>query len=301
MRLPKALNPRLKKQLIMRFGVYEKVMPIETTPSRIVPDHIIRPDYISSNKVYSPKHPEIKDAEQIQGMRRSCKLASNVLLQVEKIIKPGVTTDDIDEFVHNKTIDAGAYPSPLHYMGFPKSVCTSVNNVAVHGIPDLRPLQNGDIINVDITVFFKGYHGDCSKTFLVGDVDNKGLELVGITEECLDMAIKLCGPGVPFCSIGNTISKYVKRRGFTVLPAFTGHGIGSYFHGPPDIYHSLNCYPGLMKPGMTFTIEPVISQGSELTVILEDGWTAVTEDSARAAQVEHTVLITEDGVDILTK
>ncbi|XP_049875524.1 methionine aminopeptidase 1D, mitochondrial isoform X2 [Pectinophora gossypiella] len=307
MRVPKALNPRIQKQLLMRFGVYEKVWPVETTPSRIVPEHIERPDYVAkTQKLIIPKKPEIKDVNQLRGMRRSCKLAANILAQVENLVKPGVTTDDIDELVHNLSIEAGAYPSPLHYKGFPKSVCTSVNNVAVHGIPDLRPLENGDIINVDITVFFKGFHGDCSKTFLVGDVDDKGLQLVGVTEESLEIAIKACGPDVPFYEIGAHISRHAKRNRLTVLPAFIGHGIGQYFHGPPEIYHfydryTPHRYPGLMQPGMTFTIEPVLSHGGELTLVLEDGWTAITEDGSRAAQAEHTILVTENGAEILTK
>ncbi|XP_045448806.1 methionine aminopeptidase 1D, mitochondrial isoform X2 [Melitaea cinxia] len=301
MRFPKALSPRLQKQLLKRFGVYEKVMPVETTPSRWVPDHIDKPDYIIGKTLNTRISPEIKDNEQIQGMRNSCNVAANVLRIIQPFILPGVTTDDIDELVHTLTLEAKAYPSPLHYKGFPKSVCTSVNNVAVHGIPDLRPLQNGDIVNVDITVFYNGYHGDCSKTFLIGDVDDRGLELVNVTEDCLNEAIKICGPGVPFCDIGLRIHRIAKRNRLSVLPAFVGHGIGKYFHGPPEIYHTLNRYPGLMKPGMTFTIEPVLSHGSENTVLLEDGWTVITEDGARAAQAEHTVLITEDGAEILTK
>ncbi|CAG4978197.1 unnamed protein product [Parnassius apollo] len=286
----------------MRFGVYDKVLPNETTPSRTVPDHILKPEYVTLNSFNKmPKAPEIKDNVQIKGMKESCSLAASILNSLHTFIKPGVTTDDIDEFIHTLIVEAGAYPSPLHYKGFPKSVCTSVNNVAVHGIPDLRPLLDGDIINVDITVFFKHYHGDCSKTFFVGNVDDKGKHLVSVTEECLNLAIKCCGPNVPFCEIGTTIYRHAKRNRLTVLPAFVGHGIGQYFHGPPDIFHTLNRYPGLMKPGMTFTIEPVLSHGNENTVLLEDGWTVVTEDGARTAQVEHTVLITDDGAEILTK
>ncbi|XP_045780597.1 methionine aminopeptidase 1D, mitochondrial isoform X2 [Maniola jurtina] len=286
---------------IKRFGVYDKVLPVETTPSRLVPDHIVKPDYVTNKLVFVTKKPEIKDEDQIKGMRCSCTLASNILKKIHPFIQPGVTTDEIDELVHTLSIEAGAYPSPLHYKGFPKSVCTSVNNVAVHGIPDLRPLKNGDIVNVDITVFLNGYHGDCSKTFLVGDVDDQGLHLVHATEECLMQAISICGPDVPFCDIGMRIHRVAKKNKLTVLPAFVGHGIGKYFHGPPDIYHTINHYPGLMKPGMTFTIEPVLSHGKENTVMLDDGWTVVTEDGSRAAQEEHTVLVTKDGTEILTK
>ncbi|XP_073957845.1 methionine aminopeptidase 1D, mitochondrial isoform X2 [Choristoneura fumiferana] len=305
MELPKKLLGSLNqfwKTNVLRFGVYDKVFPVETTPSRPVPDHIEKPEYVLQNvPLVLPEKPEVKDVNQLRGMRRSCKLASNILAQVHKSICPGITTDEIDELVHFLTVEAGAYPSPLHYKGFPKSVCTSVNNVAVHGIPDLRPLQDGDIVNVDITVYFKGFHGDCSKTFPVGKVDDRGLQLIEVTEECLNIAVKTCGPGVPFSEIGMMIFRHSRKNGLTVLPAFIGHGIGQYFHGPPDIYHTLNRYPGQMEPGMTFTIEPVLSHGSKHTLILKDGWTVVTEDGSRAAQAEHTILVTKDGAEILTK
>ncbi|KAG6453194.1 hypothetical protein O3G_MSEX008016 [Manduca sexta] len=293
---------RFWRRSVKKFGKYDKVSPVDTTPSRTVPNHIERPNYLSKSKqVTVPSLPEIKDDNQLEGMRRSCKLASSILNQLHNFVQPGITTDDIDEFIHNLIIEAGAYPSPLHYKGFTKSICTSVNNVVVHGIPDLRPLENSDIVNVDITVFSKGFHGDCSKTFLVGDVDDRGIQLVSVTEECLDMAINICGPEVPFREIGARIQRHAKSKGLTVIPAVIGHGIGEYFHGPPDIYHTRNKYPGVMKPGMTFTIEPVLTHGNENVVLLEDGWTVVTEDGSRAAQVEHTVMITEDGVQILTK
>ncbi|CAG9791206.1 unnamed protein product [Diatraea saccharalis] len=301
MRTPKALNPRIQNRLLNRFGVYELVFPGNTTPSRTVPGHIASPNYISEQLPTLPKKPEIKDAKKLEGMRRSCTLAYGILRSVQSVIKPGTTTDEIDEFVHNLCIKAEAYPSPLQYKGFPKSVCTSVNNVVVHGIPDLRPLENGDIVNVDITVFYKGFHGDCSKTFPVGDVDDRGLQLIQVTEECLEIATRTCGPNVPFCELGRKIYGHARRNGLSVLPAFVGHGIGEYFHGPPEIYHSKNRYPGLMKPGMTFTIEPVLSHGSVNTILLEDGWTVITEDGSRAAQSEYTILVTEDGAEILTQ
>ncbi|XP_028041387.1 methionine aminopeptidase 1D, mitochondrial isoform X3 [Bombyx mandarina] len=251
---------------VKKFGIYEKVLPVETTPSRVVPDTIERPDYLARGKQLTlPCLPEIKDDNQLNGMRTSCKLASTILSQVQNFIKPGVTTDDIDQLVHSLIIKAGAYPSPLHYKGFPKSICTSVNNVAVHGIPDLRPLSDGDIVNVDIT------------------------------------GIGTCGPGVPFSEIGASIQRHARKNGLTVIPSIVGHGIGQYFHGPPDIYHIRNRYPGVMKAGMTFTIEPVVSHGTQNTVLLDDGWTILTEDGSRTSQIEHTVLITNDGVEILTK
>ena len=193
------------------------------------------------------------------------------------------------------------YSIKIFNFQFPKSVCTSVNNVVCHGIPDDRPLEDGDIINVDITVFLDGVHGDCSETFLVGNVDESGQKLVQVAKESMEVGVKACGPGVEFRTIGAVIQSHAESQGFQVVPAFTGHGIGSFFHGPPDIYHMQNLYPGRMKPGVTFTVEPAISEGSHEIVILEDGWTAVTSDNSRSAQFEHTVLITESGVEILTE
>lgn len=181
--------------------------------------------------------PEIKTPEQIQRMRESCILAATILKSCQKLAVEGVTTDEIDRFVHNETVKANAYPSPLRYAGFPKSVCTSVNNVACHGIPDNRKLMDGDIINIDITVFFNGYHGDCSKTYLVGNVDERGKHLVQSNEECLNKAIGLCAPGIPFNLIGGFCESFAKLCKLKVIPAFIGHGIGSYFHGPPEILH----------------------------------------------------------------
>lgn len=190
--------------------------------------------------------PEIKTPEQIQRMRDSCILAGNILKACEKLAVEGITTDEIDRFVHHETIKANAYPSPLRYAGFPKSVCTSVNNVACHGIPDDRKLMDGDIINIDITVFLNGYHGDCSKTYLVGNVDERGRHLVRSNEECLNQAIRLCGPGAPFNVIGGFCESFAKLCKLKVIPAFIGHGIGSYFHGPPEIMHFSKSLPNVI-------------------------------------------------------
>lgn len=280
------------------FGSYNIVQPGYVSNERPVPDHIKRPAY--SDPPLGPSEPEIKTSAEIKQMKESCRLARFILDSVGKYIKVGITTDEIDAFVHNLTIENNAYPSPLNYRGFPKSVCTSVNNVACHGIPDDRPLQDGDIINVDITVYHNGFHGDCSAMYLIGNVDEAGRALVKATEQALESAISICRPGEYFCNIGHEVEYVARKTGFTIVPCFTGHGIGSYFHGPPDIFHCYNDYPGKMQAGMTFTIEPVLAQGSQEIVILEDGWTAVTLDNGRAAQCEHTVLITPDGVSVLT-
>ncbi|GFT34115.1 methionine aminopeptidase 1D, mitochondrial [Nephila pilipes] len=218
----------------------------------------------------------------------------------EVILKIGVTTDELDAVAHSACISFGAYPSPLNYSGFPKSICTSVNNIACHGIPDSRKLKNGDIISVDVSVFYKGFHGDCAATYLVGNVDDKAKRLVEVAALCLQKAIDICRHEQPFCAIGKIISNVAQSHGFSVIPAFCGHGIGSIFHGPPSILHFDNNEKGQMLKGMIFTIEPVICEGNPDILILEDGWTATTEDYSRSAQFEHTILITQNGAEILT-
>ncbi|GLH13316.1 Methionine aminopeptidase [Gryllus bimaculatus] len=234
-------------------------------------------------------------------MRRTCRLARRLLDELRPLAKVGTTTAQLNDELWRQAINAGAYPSPLNYRGFPRSICTSVNNVAVHGIPDNRPLCDGDIVTVDVTVYFDGVHGDCADTFLIGNVDEPGQALVKAAYMCRDAGISVCKSGVPFSAIGGAIENAAAISKVTVVPAFVGHGIGSYFHGPPDIYHFAHGFPGMMEEGMTFTIEPVVAQGTEEVVILEDGWTAVMLDDGRAAQAEHTVLITENGFEILTQ
>ncbi|KAJ8282439.1 hypothetical protein COCON_G00049580 [Conger conger] len=278
------------------------VRPAVVHPAYTVPKHIMRPDYVTTGTVPDwADYIEIKDEDQIQGLRRACQLARHILLLAGRSLKVGMTTDEIDFIVHQEAIRHNAYPSPLRYGGFPKSVCTSVNNVVCHGIPDSRPLQGGDIINIDVTVYLEGYHGDTSETFLIGDVDEQGRRLVEAARRCRDEAIATCGPGAPLCIIGNTISQIADSYGFQVCPYFIGHGIGSYFHGHPEIWHHANDNDMLMEEGMAFTIEPILMEGSSKFKILKDKWTAVSMDDMRSAQFEHTVVITSDGVEILTE
>ncbi|XP_064608219.1 methionine aminopeptidase 1D, mitochondrial-like [Liolophura sinensis] len=273
----------------------------EVSPQRAVPDSVPKPNYASSGYSEEPRTDiEIKTSEQIETLRTSCSLARHILTIAGEAVKVGVTTDEIDELVHDLCISHKAYPSPLNYHGFPKSVCTSVNNVACHGIPDSRRLEDGDIINIDVTVFYNGYHGDCSETFCVGNVDEGGRRLVNIARKCRDEAISVCKDGARFSDIGCKISEIAETRGFTVMSMFCGHGIGQYFHGPPDIIHVAHEDSAVMKEGMTFTVEPVISAGGGKICILEDGWTAMSVDQSRSAQFEHTILITKDGSEILT-
>ncbi|XP_028836892.1 methionine aminopeptidase 1D, mitochondrial [Denticeps clupeoides] len=278
------------------------VRPAVVRPAYDVPKHIKRPEYVFSSSVPEwADYVEIKDEEQIQGLRRACQLARHILLLAGRSLRVGMTTDEIDFIVHQESVRHNAYPSPLHYGGFPKSVCTSVNNVLCHGIPDSRPLQNGDIINIDVTVYLDGYHGDTSETFLLGSVDAVGRKLVEVARQCRDKAVAACKPGQPLCIIGNTISDVAKSHGFRVCPYFIGHGIGSYFHGHPEIWHHANDNDLEMEEGMAFTIEPILMEGTAEFKILKDKWTAVSVDNKRSAQFEHTVVITADGVEILTK
>ncbi|XP_028988796.1 methionine aminopeptidase 1D, mitochondrial [Betta splendens] len=278
------------------------VRPATVKPPNAVPEHIVRPDYVRSRLVPEwPDYIEIKDQEQVEGLTRACQLARHVLLLAGRSLKVGMTTDEIDFIVHQETIRHNAYPSPLQYGGFPKSVCTSVNNVVCHGIPDSRQLQNGDIINIDVTVYLDGYHGDTSETYLVGQVNEVGQRLVETARLCRDEAIAVCKPGAQLCVIGNTISEIANAGGFQVCPYFIGHGIGSHFHCHPEIWHHANDNDMTMEEGMAFTIEPIIMEGSVEFKILKDKWTAVSVDDKRSAQFEHTVVITADGVDILTQ
>ncbi|XP_066597864.1 uncharacterized protein [Prorops nasuta] len=284
-----------------KFGKYEVVRPWQVSDQNTVPAYIPHPPYSKYMQLNKGLlKPEIKNENQIQCMRDSCDMAKEVLSQAKQFIKPGVTTDFLNDKIHEMIISNGAYPSPLNYRGFPKSICTSINNVACHGIPDNRPLLEGDTLNIDITVYLNGYHGDCSDMFVVGKADEEANRLINITDLCLWEAIKTCKPNENFSSIGNIIEDTARKHGFNVIPALMGHGIGNYFHGPPDVLHFANNKPGKMQPGMTFTIEPCLTQGDVEVEILEDGWTVVTVDEARTAQIEHTILITQNGCDVLT-
>eukprot|EP01121_Diplochlamys_sp_Union-15-3_P003641 TRINITY_DN13583_c0_g1_i1.p1 TRINITY_DN13583_c0_g1~~TRINITY_DN13583_c0_g1_i1.p1 ORF type:complete len:229 (+),score=33.21 TRINITY_DN13583_c0_g1_i1:496-1182(+) len=216
--------------------------------------------------------------------------------------KPGVTTDEIDRVVHESIIERGAYPSPLNYKGFPKSCCTSLNEVICHGIPDSRELQDGDICNVDISVFYDGCHGDLNETWLIGNVDEKYKKLVQATYECLELAIQIVKPGELFRNVGNVISKHARQNGFSVVRNYCGHGIGRLFHSAPSVPHyGKNKAFGFMKPGHVFTIEPMINEGVWKDTLWPDGWTSTTVDGKRSAQFEHTLLVTPDGCEVLTK
>ncbi|EGD78862.1 methionine aminopeptidase 1D [Salpingoeca rosetta] len=291
-----------------RVSGYEKIAaPGEVSPRRVVPDDIEKPSYVRALIARAADmHTTQSRIKPLQGemlgrMRDAGRLAADTLAYTASHIAPGVTTDALDELAHEFIVSAGAYPSPLGYMGFKKSICTSVNNVIVHGVPDDRELQEGDIINIDVTVFLNGVHGDTSRTFAVGAVDRSAERLIEGAEKALHDAIATCGPGVPYCAIGEAVEAVADFYRLSICPYFIGHGIGPSFHAPPAVLHYYNDEDYVMKPGHVFTIEPALNEGSPEFRILADEWTAVTLDGQRSAQAEHTVLITEEGVEVLTR
>ncbi|EED95173.1 predicted protein [Thalassiosira pseudonana CCMP1335] len=237
-------------------------------------------------------------------MRIAGRAAREVLDLAGREVRPGITTDEIDRIVHEATLARGGYPSPLNYHNFPKSCCTSVNEVICHGIPDDRPLEKGDIVNIDITCYVNGYHGDCSEMFVVGGeeaADAKARHLLQATYDCWVKALNFVKPGNDYKDIGAIIEDHVVAEGFNTVKSFCGHGIGSVFHTNPNILHYRNSEPaGKMAPGHTFTIEPMICEGEASYLMWPDDWTATTRDGGRSAQFEHTLLITKDGVEALT-
>jgi methionyl aminopeptidase len=279
----------------------ERLQPGHVSPVRTVPDTIARPDYAITGELVRRPEPRVKSPDVIDRMRRAGRAAAEVLAEGAAAVAPGVTTDEIDAIVHQAYIDRGGYPSTLHYRGYPKSLCTSVNEVICHGIPDDRPLRDGDIVNLDVTIFLDGVHGDTSATFLVGKVDPESQRLVRVTRECLDAGIAAVQPGQPFNEIGRAIESHAREAGYEVVRAFVAHGIGEQFHTDLQIPHYFD--PRFTTPietGMVFTIEPMISMGTGQHRIWDDDWTAVTADGSRTAQFEHMVLVTDTGVEVLT-
>uniref|UniRef100_A0A914I1Q5 Methionine aminopeptidase n=1 Tax=Globodera rostochiensis TaxID=31243 RepID=A0A914I1Q5_GLORO len=278
---------------------------------RAVPEHFQRPDYATHPEGVSLEERNAKNSGQIRvltedeqlGIRLAAKLGREVLDEAARAIAAGVTTDEVDRVVHEACLERECYPSPLGYYKFPKSCCTSVNEVICHGIPDKRALVNGDICNVDVTVFHRGFHGDLNETFLVGDaVSEEKRKLIAVTYECICQAIDIVRPGVKFREIGNVIQKHANANGFSVVRRYCGHGIHRLFHTAPNVPHyAKNKTVGVMKAGNAFTIEPMINAGSYDDDQWPDGWTAVTKDGRPSAQFEQTMLVTETGCDVLTE
>ncbi|KAI0184220.1 methionine aminopeptidase [Xylaria flabelliformis] len=288
-------------------GSLRPVYPL--SEKRTVPKDIPWPDYAENgypkSEMYLNRNKfDILDAKGQEAMRKVCRIGREVLDIVAAEIKPGVTTDYLDEICHKATIERKSYPSPLNYNHFPKSFCTSVNEVICHGIPDQRVLLDGDIINLDVSVYHGGYHADLNETYYVGDkakADPDSVRVVEAARECLDEAAKLIKPGTLIREFGNAIEKHAKSMNCSVIRTYCGHGVNTHFHSPPNIPHyAKNKAVGECKPGMTFTIEPMIALGKYRDVTWPDNWTSTTIDGKRTAQFEHTFLVTETGVEVLT-
>ncbi len=275
--------------------------PGRVSPTRPVPPAIERPEYVGRPQPTPYLGPEVKDAETIEAMRVAGRIAAQALQEVGRNVAPGVTTDRLDAVGHEFLCDHGAYPSTLGYRGFPKSLCTSLNEVICHGIPDSTVVQDGDIVNIDITAYIGGVHGDTNATFLAGDVDEQSRLLVERTEEATLRAIRAVAPGRTLNVVGRVIESYAKRFGYGVVRDFTGHGIGTSFHSGLIVPHYDDPAVSLvLETGMTFTIEPMLTLGTINYEIWDDGWTVVTQDRKRTAQFEHTILVTQTGSEILT-
>jgi len=271
------------------------------SPPRPVPASIPAPEYVGRPGPARFTGSEVKDEQTIARMRVAGRLAAAALVEVGRHVSPGVTTDELDRIGHEFLVQRGAYPSTLGYKGFPKSLCTSVNEVVCHGIPDSTVLSDGDIVNVDITAYVDGVHGDTDATFLVGEVAEEDRLLVERTEEALRRAIAAVRPGRPVSVIGRVIESYAKRFGYGVVREFTGHGIGTAFHSGLVIPHYDDPRADrVIEEGMTFTIEPMLNLGTAQWRMWDDGWTVVTADGRRSAQFEHTILVTDGPPEILT-
>jgi methionyl aminopeptidase len=275
--------------------------PGQISPRRAVPASIPRPEYVDKPAPTPYSGPEVKDADTIERMRRAGRLAAQARDLVGAHVAPGVTTDELDRIGHEFLCDHGAYPSTLGYRGFPKSLCSSVNEVICHGIPDSTVVEDGDIVNIDITAFINGVHGDTNATFLAGDVDEETRLLVERTHEAMMRGINAVKPGRRLNVIGRVIESYAKRFGYGVVRDFTGHGIGTSFHSGLIVPHyDTPLYDDEIQVGMTFTIEPMLNLGTHEWVMWDDGWTVATRDGRRSAQFEHTLLVTPTGAEILT-
>ncbi|MFS0700513.1 type I methionyl aminopeptidase [Cellulomonas sp. 179-A 4D5 NHS] len=278
------------------------LVPGTVSPRRDVPPSIARPEYVGRPGPAPYTGSDVVDPETVERIRVAARIAAQALEEVGRHVAPGVTTDELDRVGHEFLLDHHAYPSTLGYRGFPKSLCTSVNEVVCHGIPDSTVLLEGDLVNVDITAYVGGVHGDNNATFGVGELDEESALLVERTREALARAIKAVVPGREINVIGRVIEKYAQRFGYGVVRDYTGHGVGEAFHTGLVVphYDAAPAYATVIEPGMVFTIEPMLNLGTPDWVLWDDGWTVVTADGRRSAQFEHTLLVTETGTEILT-
>lgn len=269
--------------------------------SRTVPGEIVKPPYAATGDPGPSVSSLVRADDELEAMRKAGAIAAEVLIHAGSFVEPGITTDKIDEIVHTESVRRGAYPSPLNYRGFPKSVCTSVNEVICHGIPDSRPLLDGDIINIDVTVFVDGVHGDNSCTFLVGDVDEHSRRLVAETYVSMMEGIKTVRNGSRVNEIGKAIERHARAHDLGVVREFIGHGVGTEFHSDLQIPHYYDPKSNTeLLTGMTFTVEPMLTLGDPSLYLWEDEWTALTMDGRRSAQFEHTLVVTDSGYELLT-
>ncbi len=278
------------------------LVPGTVSPRRPVPPSIPRPEYVDRPAPAPYDGPEVKDAETVERMRVAGRVAAQALQEVGRHVAPGVTTDELDRVGHEFLLDHGAYPSTLGYRGFPKSLCTSVNEVVCHGIPDSTVLREGDLCNIDVTAFLGGVHGDTNATFAAGEPDPESRRLLEHAEAAMWRGIRAALPGRQLNVVGKVIEAYARRHGLGTVHEFTGHGIGPSFHSGLVVPHhdAAPEHAELIEVGMTFTVEPMITLGTRHWRMWDDGWTVVTADGRRTAQFEHTVLVTEDGPEVLT-
>jgi methionyl aminopeptidase len=278
------------------------LIPGVISPERAVPASIPRPEYVGKKRPARSDDPWVQTPEIIEGMRVASRIAAQALQAGGEAVKPGVTTDEVDRVVHEFLVDHGAYPSTLGYKGFLKSCCTSLNEVICHGIPDSTVIQQGDIVNIDVTAYIGGVHGDTNATFIAGEAAEEDQLLVERTREATMRAIKAVRPGRELNVVGRVIESYAKRFGYGVVRDFTGHGIGTAFHSGLIVphYDAAPGYATVIEEGMTFTIEPMLNLGTEAWDLWSDKWTVATRDHRRSAQFEHTLLVTDTGAEILT-
>ena len=277
------------------------IKPFPVSAQRAVPAHIERPHYVGRPRPERYTGAHVQTPETIAKIREAGRIAVQAMHAGAAVIAPGVTTDEIDRVVHDFIVAHDAYPSTLGYRNFPKSCCTSVNEVICHGIPDARPLEDGDIVKIDVTAFKDGVHGDNCATFFCGDVDEESRLLTERTLESLNRAIKAVRPGRPLSVIGRVIESYAKRFGYGVIRDYTGHGVHTTFHsGLVILHYDEPRLDTVMRPGMTFTIEPMLTLGGAETQEWDDDWTVLTRDKSRVAQFEHTLVVTKDGAEVLT-
>jgi len=284
-------------------NVTSQLRPGVVSPRRTVPPAITRPHYVDASPGTPADHDDamVKDADTVARMRIAGRIAGDAVVEVGRHVAPGVTTDELDRIGHEFLVARGAYPSTLGYKGFPKSLCTSVNEVICHGIPDSRPLSDGDLVKVDITAFVGGVHGDTCATFYAGDVAPQARELGERTREAMLRGVNAVRPGRPVSVIGRVIESYARRFGYGVVRDYTGHGVGPSFHTKPTILHyDEPLATTLLEPGMTFTIEPMLTLGAIDWFTWDDDWTVLTRDGSWVAQWEHTIVVTDNGAEILT-